>query len=122
MENPLITREQLKVEIDLVQEQHLETLYQLIKALQLPQDKQQTHLVSRLKAIQIHTPLDFAYPIDVDLTKEKPIENTKKYGTQLTEKNQYNLEALSGTWSEQQSQEFLADLSDLSLIDDELWR
>jgi len=68
------------------------------------------------------------------------IENAKKYGTQIIKQNQaefvlltmadyqrllqpiyQDLEALSGTWTEQQSNEFLSTLSDFSQIDEELW-
>ena len=68
------------------------------------------------------------------------IESAKKYGTQIIKQNQaefvlltmadyqrllqpiyQDLDALSGTWTEQQSNEFLSTLSDFSQIDEELW-
>ena len=68
------------------------------------------------------------------------IENAKKYGTQIIKQNQaefvlltmadyqrllqpiyQDLDELSGTWTEQQSHEFLSTLSDFSQIDEELW-
>lgn len=68
------------------------------------------------------------------------IESAKKYGTQIIKQNQaefvlltmvdyqrllqpiyQDLYALSGTWTEQQSNEFLSTLSDFSQIDEELW-
>jgi len=69
------------------------------------------------------------------------IESAKKFGTQIIKQNQtkfvlltmadyqrllqpiyHDLDALSGTWTEQQSNEFLSVLSDFSQIDEELWR
>ncbi len=68
------------------------------------------------------------------------IESAKKYGTQIIKQNKtefvlltmadyqrllqpiyHDLDALSGTWTEQQSHEFLSVLSDFSKIDEELW-
>ena len=69
------------------------------------------------------------------------IERTKISGTQIIKQNEtefvlltmeeyqrllqpihHDLDTLAGTWTEQQSKEFLSTLSDFSQIDEELWR
>ncbi|HAI69516.1 MAG TPA: hypothetical protein DCM38_08790 [Gammaproteobacteria bacterium] len=68
------------------------------------------------------------------------IESAKKYGTQIIKQNRtefvlltmadyqrllqpihHDLDALSGTWTEQDSNEFISVLSDFSQIDEALW-
>jgi len=71
MENTLITRELVKAEIDLIQEQYLEILYKFLKTLQPPQDNHPSSLMSKLKTVKIHAPSDFAQNIDAYLNGEK---------------------------------------------------
>jgi hypothetical protein len=49
-------------------------LYQFIKTLQLPQDKPQLTLMSKLKTVKIHAPSDFAQNIDAYLNGERHVK------------------------------------------------
>ena len=72
----MITRENVKAEIDWVQEQYLEVLYKFIKTLQSSDssDKKHHSLMSKLKTVEIHAPSDFAENIDAYLNGEKRVE------------------------------------------------
>ncbi len=70
----IITRENVKLEIDLIQEQYLEVLYKFIKTLQPTQDISQSSLMSKLKTVKIHAPSDFSENIDAYLNGEKHVE------------------------------------------------
>lgn len=78
---------------------------------------------------------------DISADFNKIIDHAKKYGTQIIKQNDtefvlltmedyqqllhpiyHDLDALCGTWSEQQSNEFLSLLSDFSQIDEKLWQ
>lgn len=61
-----ITREQVKAEIDKVEEEHLGTLYQMIKSLevQIPHSSKKPSLLSKLRKVHVQGPKDFAQNID----------------------------------------------------------
>lgn len=77
---------------------------------------------------------------DIPTDFNEIMDHAKKYGTQIIKQHDtefvllsmkdyqqllqpiyHDLDALSGTWSEQQSNEFLSSLSDFSQIDEKLW-
>ncbi len=59
----MITREQLKSAIDQVDNQHLETVYQIIQSLQhAPRPKKS--FMQQLQSVKINAPSDFASNID----------------------------------------------------------
>lgn len=68
----MVTRELLKLEINEVDAQHLDTLYRIIKSLQ-PQNSQPSPqgLMEKLKTVKISAPSDFAENIDAYLNGEK---------------------------------------------------
>ncbi len=84
----MINREQLKREIDTIDDAYLEALHRIILSLQKPpqtgisenhsdssQDESQseTSLLSKLKQIKISAPADFSENIDDYLTGEKNV-------------------------------------------------
>jgi len=84
----MINREQLKREIDTIDDAYLEALHRIILSLQQPpqtdisenrsnssQDESQseTSLLSKLKQIKISAPADFSENIDDYLTGEKNV-------------------------------------------------
>jgi hypothetical protein len=70
----MMTRENIKAEIDLIQEQYLEVLYKFIKTLQPTPDIPQSSLMSKLKTVKIHAAPDFSQNIDAYLNGEKYVE------------------------------------------------
>ncbi len=77
MSHNMINRELVKTEIDLIQEQYLEILYQFIKTLQKAKTNNpppQSSLMSKLKQVKIQAPSDFTKNIDVYLNGEKDVE------------------------------------------------
>jgi hypothetical protein len=69
----VITKNNLKLEIDNVDDQYLDVLYKFIKTLQAPQ-KKELSLMAKLKSIRIQAPADFSENIDAYLTGEKHVE------------------------------------------------
>lgn len=74
----MITREQVKTGIDLVEEQYLEVLHNLIRQFQLlpvpPQTGHQLSLMDKLLSVKLSGPPDLAENIDAYLNGEKHIE------------------------------------------------
>jgi hypothetical protein len=69
----VITKNNLKSEIDSVDDQYLDILYKFIKTLQKP-EKKELSLMAKLKSIKIQAPADFSENIDAYLTGEKHVE------------------------------------------------
>ena len=69
----VITKNNLKSEIDTVDDQYLDILYKFIKTLQKPAKKEPS-LMEKLKSIKIQAPADFSENIDAYLTGEKHVE------------------------------------------------
>jgi hypothetical protein len=76
MSHNMVNRELVKTEIDFIQEQYLDILYQFIKTLQKAEinNPRQSSLMSKLKQVKIQAPSDFAKNIDVYLNGEKDVE------------------------------------------------
>lgn len=71
----MVTKEEIKSEIENVPEEHLSELYHIIKSFthSKPAPTQPT-LMSKLKRIRISAPPDFSENIDLYLTGEKTLE------------------------------------------------
>ncbi len=69
----MITKEQLKIEIDNVDDnQLLDKIHQLIRNARLPQNTSPS-LMAKLRSVQISAPRDFAENIDAYLNDEKTV-------------------------------------------------
>lgn len=69
----VITKNNLKSEIDSVDDQYLDILYKFIKTLQKT-EKKELSLMAKLKGIKIQASADFSENIDAYLTGEKHVE------------------------------------------------
>lgn len=68
----IVNREVIKSEIDLVDTQYLDTLYRIVKSLQMQITREpQSGLMANLKTVKISGPKDFAENIDAYLSGEK---------------------------------------------------
>jgi hypothetical protein len=56
----MLTKELLKTQIDQLDNQHLETLHQLIQSLKTPVISSQPNLMEKLSTVKISAPHDFA--------------------------------------------------------------
>ena len=75
MEASVITKELIQVEVDNVDDEHLEELYDLIK--RFSQEKQsgaKPSFMAKLKSVQIDAPEDFAANLDLYVSGEKRVE------------------------------------------------
>ena len=69
----MVTKEEIKSEIEKVPEERLAELYQIVRAFTRPASSGPT-LMSKLRRIRIDAPPDFSENIDLYLTGEKTIE------------------------------------------------
>jgi hypothetical protein len=70
----MITKEEIKSEIEKVPEEHLTELYQIVRRFtQTKPSSSEPTLMSKLKRIRINAPADFSENIDLYLTGEKTI-------------------------------------------------
>jgi hypothetical protein len=71
----MITKEEIKSEIEKVPDERLAELYQIVRRFtQSRPSSSQSTLMSRLRRIRISAPSDFSENIDLYLTGEKTIE------------------------------------------------
>ena len=71
----MITKEEIKSEIEKVPEERLAELYQIVKSFtQSRHASSNPTLMSKLRRIRINAPLDFSENIGLYLTGEKTIE------------------------------------------------
>lgn len=71
----MVTKEEVKSEIEKVPEERLAELYQIVKRFtQSKPVSSQLTLMSKLRRIRINAPPDFSENIDLYLTGEKTIE------------------------------------------------
>ncbi|MGA9997506.1 MAG: hypothetical protein WBP93_18975 [Pyrinomonadaceae bacterium] len=71
----MITKEEIKSEIEKVPEERLAELYQIVKAFtQSRHSSSKPTLMSKLRRIRISAPPDFSENIDLYLSGEKTIE------------------------------------------------
>ena len=69
----MVTKELLKIQVDQLDNQHLETLYQLIQVLKTPMFSPQPNLMEKLSTVKISAPHDFAENLEAYLNGEKTI-------------------------------------------------
>lgn len=69
----MITKEEIKSEIEKVPEERLAELYQIVRRFTKPTSSKPT-LMSKLRCIRIDAPPDFSENINLYLTGEKTIE------------------------------------------------
>jgi hypothetical protein len=71
----MVTKEEIKSEIEKVPDERLPELYHLVKNFTRTKDASSgSSLMSRLKEIRISAPTDFSENIDLYLTGEKDLE------------------------------------------------
>lgn len=71
----MITKEEIKSEIEKVPEERLTELYQIVRRFtQTRRSSSEPTLMSKLKRVRINAPADFSENIDLYLTGEKTIE------------------------------------------------
>jgi len=71
----MVTREEIKSELEKVPEERLAELYQLVRDFTQSQpSSSEPTLMSKLKRIRINAPPDFSENIDLYLTGEKSVE------------------------------------------------
>lgn len=71
----MVTKEEIKSEIEKVPDERLPELYQIVKRFAHPKpDSSKQTLMSKLRRIRINAPPDFSENIDLYLSGEKTIE------------------------------------------------
>jgi hypothetical protein len=71
----MVTKEEIKSEIEKVPDERLPELYQVVKSFARPEpESQKPTLMSKLRRVRISGPPDFSENIDLYLTGEKTVE------------------------------------------------
>lgn len=71
----MVTKEEIKSEVEKVPDERLPELYQVVKRFAQPMpDSSKSTLMSKLRRIRISAPPDFSENIDLYLSGEKTIE------------------------------------------------
>jgi hypothetical protein len=71
----MVTKEEIKSEIEKVPDERLPELYHLVKNFTRPKNaSSESSLMSKLKNVRISAPPDFSENIDLYLTGEKKVE------------------------------------------------